>query len=498
MEWRPYVPVAVRHARARREMNRLRKKGKSIQPVEIEGRTIARSFWGKRWCDHLESFSDYANRLPRGRTYVRNGSVCHLEIHPGRIGAIVMGSELYDVTIRIGKLKAAVWKSIKHRCSGQIGSMLELLQGKLSKQVMGVVTDRQHGLFPKPGEIRFDCSCPDWAAMCKHVASVLYGVGSRLDDRPESLFLLRGVDTAELIATGMALPGDAATDDALADDALAGIFGIDLDTGDAPPPAPKAPAKPRRPARRRVAAPGRQASPAAKARDVAASAASAGNARKVASRVTREAKTSPAAPPRKRAAAKAQAGPASKASAGRARKAASSVTRGAKTSPAATPRKRAAAKTQDVPASKASAGNARKAASSVTREAKTSPAAAVRKRAAAKAQDLPASKASAERARKAASSIARGTNTPPTAAPGKRAAARKAADASPPDIRPTGKWVARLRRRCGLTVAQFAARLGVSAVTVYRWEATPGRLNLHARPLNALTSLYRRSGKPAR
>ena len=498
MEWRPYVPVAVRHARARREMNRLRKKGKSIQPVEIEGRTIARSFWGKRWCAHLESFSDYANRLPRGRTYVRNGSVCHLEIHPGRIGAIVMGSELYDVTIRIGKLKAAVWKSIKHRCSGQIGSVLELLQGKLSKQVMGVVTDREHGLFPKPGEIRFDCSCPDWAAMCKHVASVLYGVGSRLDDRPESLFLLRGVDTAELIATGMALPGDAATDDALADDALAGIFGIDLDTGDAPPPAPKAPAKPRRPARRRAAsAPGRQAPPAAKVREVSTSAASAGNARKAASSVTREAKTSPAATPRKRAAAKAQDLPASKASAGRVRKTASNVARGTNTPPTAPPRKRASAKTQDVPASKASAGNAWKAASSVTREAKTSPAAAVRKRAAAKAQDLPASKASAERARKAASSIARGTNTSPTAAPGKRAAARKAAGASPPDIRPTGKWVARLRRRCGLTVAQFAARLGVSAVTVYRWEATPGRLNLHARPLNALTTLYRRSGKPA-
>ena len=63
------------------------------------------------------------------------------------------------------------------------------------------------------------------------------------------------------------------------------------------------------------------------------------------------------------------------------------------------------------------------------------------------------------------------------------------ADASPTDIRPTGKWVARLRRRCGLTVAQFAARLGVSVVTVYRWEATPGRLNLHTRPLNTLTGL---------
>ncbi len=466
MEWRPYVPVGVRRARARREMDKLRRKGKNVQPVEIEGRTIARSFWGKRWCDHLESFSDYANRLPRGRTYVRNGSVCHLEIRSGRIAAIVSGSELYDVTIRIGTLKAAVWKSIKARCSGQIGSVLELLQGKLSKQVMGVVTDREHGLFPKPGEIRFDCSCPDWATMCKHVASVLYGVGSRLDDRPESLFLLRGVDSAELIATGMALPGDAATDDALAEDALAGIFGIDLDLDpeDAPPPPPKASAKPRRaagrraapaPGRRAVPTPGRQAAPpAAKARKVAASA-------------------------------------------GKARKAASSAPRKAKTSPAATPRKRAAAKTQDLPASTVSAGRARNTASSVSRGTKTPATVTPRKRAAAKVQDLPASTVSAGRARNAASSVSRGTKTPATATPRKRASARTPADASPTGIRPTGKWVARLRRRCGLTVAQFAARLGVSVVTVYRWEATPGRLNLHSRPLNALTALYRRSGKAA-
>ena len=302
MEWRRYVPVAARRAKALREMNKLRKKGKDIQPIEIEGRTIARSFWGKRWCEHLESFSDYANRLPRGRTYVRNGSVCHLAIQPGRIDAIVSGSELYDVTIRIDKLKAVVWKSVKTRCSGQIGSMLELLQGKLSQQVMGVVTDRDRGLFPKPGEIKLDCSCPDWATMCKHVASVLYGVGSRLDDRPESLFLLRGVDTAELIATEMALPGDAASDDALADDALAGIFGIDLDTGidtdissgDTSPPAPKAPAKPRKQVRRRAAtAPERQAPPVVKARDLPVSTASAGRPRKASASTARGKKASP-------------------------------------------------------------------------------------------------------------------------------------------------------------------------------------------------------------
>ena len=189
--WAPYVPVAQRHANAMYEMSKLRKKGKDIQPVRIEGRTIARSFWGKGWCDHLESFSDFANRLPRGRTYVRNGSVCHLDMRPGRIDAIVSGSELYNIRINIEKLKPAAWKTVKKKCSGRIGSMLELLQGRLSDQVMTVVTDRKQGLFPQPREIQLSCDCPDWAVMCKHVAAALYGVGSRLDSRPELLFLLQ-------------------------------------------------------------------------------------------------------------------------------------------------------------------------------------------------------------------------------------------------------------------------------------------------------------------
>src|ERR1700752_4095791 len=168
-EWGRYVPVAERRAKARREMDKLRKKGKSIQPVTIDGRTIARSFWGKGWCDHLESFSDYVNRLPRGRTYVRNGSVCHLDIRPGHIEAVVSGSELYDVAIQIKKLPATTWTSIRDQCAGHIGSMLELLQGKLSDQVMAIVTNRQHGLFPQPGEMVLDSSCPGRAALCEHV-----------------------------------------------------------------------------------------------------------------------------------------------------------------------------------------------------------------------------------------------------------------------------------------------------------------------------------------
>lgn len=232
--WRKYVPVAQRQNKAKKAIQKLNKQGKDTQPVILDGRAIANSFWGKAWCDHLESFSDYENRLPRGRAYVRNGSVCHLEIKPGCIEALVAGSSLYRITIKIKSLKPADWKSIKDQCRGQIGSMLELLQGKLSNHVMAVVSHRQNGLFPQPGEIELKCSCPDWATMCKHVAAVLYGVGSRLDTRPELLFLLRAVDASELIAAEVALPegSQAPAEGALLDADLSGVFGIDLESSD--------------------------------------------------------------------------------------------------------------------------------------------------------------------------------------------------------------------------------------------------------------------------
>lgn len=236
--WHPYVSVAQRRANARKEMEKLRKKGKNIQPVELAGRKIAASFWGKGWCDHFDSFSDYENRLPRGRTYVRNGSVCHLEILTGRIEALVSGSDLYKVVIEISPLVRKTWDEIKKKCRGQIGSVLELLQGRLSDHVMGVVSDRKDGLFPQKNELTLKCSCPDGAVMCKHVAAVLYGVGSRLDHRPDLLFVLRDVDAAQLISADVALPtGAAVTADTLAESGLADIFGIDIDPGDVATPA---------------------------------------------------------------------------------------------------------------------------------------------------------------------------------------------------------------------------------------------------------------------
>lgn len=231
-EWRPYVPVAQRRARALKQMDKLRKKGANIQPVQIAGRQIAGTFWGRAWCEHLEKFSDYENRLPRGRTYVRNGSVCHLDIQEGKVVAKVSGSEIYDIEIAIKPLPKDKWRRVKDSCAGQVGSLLELLQGKLSDHVMAVVTDKDRGLFPKPGEISLECSCPDWADMCKHVAAVLYGVGARLDERPELLFVLRGVDHAELVmedsAKAVVRKARKTGRRTLSESELSEVFGIDV------------------------------------------------------------------------------------------------------------------------------------------------------------------------------------------------------------------------------------------------------------------------------
>jgi len=228
----PYVSVAKRRANARRKMDKLRKQGHVITPIELSGRKIATTFWGKGWCDHIESFSDYENRLPRGRRYVRNGSVCHLEMNKGEVKAIVSGSELYNVTIMISTLSKAKWSAIKTACAGQIGSLLDLLNGTLSDGVMAVVSEHTTGLFPLGKEIKLKCDCFDWADMCKHVAAVLYGVGARLDSDPKALFLLRGVDHEELIDISTNVIDETlgkGTQHRIADeDSLSELFGIDF------------------------------------------------------------------------------------------------------------------------------------------------------------------------------------------------------------------------------------------------------------------------------
>jgi uncharacterized Zn finger protein len=269
-DWKPYVPVAKRRANAAKYAAKVAKKeGRPLAPVNIDGKKIAATFWGKAWCDNLERYSDYANRLPRGRTYVRNGSVVDLVIENGKIRALVAGSEVYTVTISITTLEKPAWKKIKQQCSQSIVSLIDLLQGKFDQGVMERLTQRDGGLFPKPGEIKMRCSCPDSAGLCKHLAAVMYGVGARLDQSPELLFTLRDVDHLELI--GQAVAADnldkslgAGQPSALAGSDLGELFGIEIDAGtiaavaDAPPRKgnrPKATVKPAASAKVKVKTP---------------------------------------------------------------------------------------------------------------------------------------------------------------------------------------------------------------------------------------------------
>ncbi len=262
--YRDYVSVADRRAKAVREIAKLNKQGRAVSPVVVEGRKIAKLFWGKAWCDNLERYSDFANRLPRGRSYVCNGLVVDLAVSRGKVEALVTGSDTYKVKIDIAVAAPARWKAICADCSGSVGSIVELLQGKLSSRVMERVCRADDGLFPAPKEIKLSCSCPDWADMCKHVAAALYGVGARLDVDPNVLFTLRGVDRAELVSTGADVSitqSAAGSARVLVEDDLSALFGVEIE----PPAATRAtPAATRAtPAAKRAAPAATRAAPAA-------------------------------------------------------------------------------------------------------------------------------------------------------------------------------------------------------------------------------------------
>lgn len=222
--------VADLKRRAGKIAKQLAADGQELQPAVAKGKKIANSFWGQAWNRNLERYEVYENRLPRGRSYLKNGTVIDLKITRGLVTALVSGTSLYEVTIRIKPLDEDRWDVLKRECAGKIESVIGLLQGKLPSSVMEAVIRPEEGLFPEPSDIRFDCTCPDDADLCKHTAAAAYGVGARLDESPELLFLLRGVDHTELI--------DSASDAAVAQSGspssgtelnnLGEIFGIDL------------------------------------------------------------------------------------------------------------------------------------------------------------------------------------------------------------------------------------------------------------------------------
>jgi uncharacterized Zn finger protein len=203
--WPEYVPVAERRAKAAAQVLKMAKKGHQVAPVKIDGRAIATTVWGKAWCAALEAQADLSNRLPRGRSYARNGSIIDLQASGRTVTALVSGSAVYHIKIELAPLTPARWQKAVSACSGKIGSLIELLQGKVSKEVMAVMSDPRDGIFPQGGDLKMSCSCPDGAWMCKHLAAVLYGIGNRLDSQPEQIFALRGVDPSELVAAASTL-----------------------------------------------------------------------------------------------------------------------------------------------------------------------------------------------------------------------------------------------------------------------------------------------------
>ncbi len=207
--------------------------GRAPSPVQAEGRELSCTVWGRAWCENLERYQDYAHRLQRGRTYLRQGAVLDLAIERGRITALVMGTSLYRVSIRVAAVDRARWSALRRHCEGRLSSLIELLEGRVGDDVMAAVTERKGGLFPEPREIELSCSCPDWATMCKHVAAVLYGVGVRLDAQPRLLFELRGVDPAQMIGAPKRVIGPPEGGRRL-DGGLSEIFGVAIEESTPP------------------------------------------------------------------------------------------------------------------------------------------------------------------------------------------------------------------------------------------------------------------------
>ena len=234
----PYVTVAEKKAKATKKLKQLKKKNPDIKPILLEGRTIARTWWGKSWNRNLEQYADYRNRIGRGRSYVRHGAVLDLQINSGKVESLVQGtrSKPYSVIIKIKAVNKDIWKHIKAACEGQLDSLQELLAGKFPKALGEIFTIQGKGLFPSPKEIEFSCSCPDWAYMCKHVAATLYGIGARLDEEPSLFFKLRKIKMKDLVTQAvedktreLLKKAKKKTARVIAESDLADVFGIDME-----------------------------------------------------------------------------------------------------------------------------------------------------------------------------------------------------------------------------------------------------------------------------
>lgn len=231
-----YSQMSVEELRqsAERSAEKASKKGKELHPVIVQGRKLVESWWGQAWCHNLEQYADYDSRLERGKRYVRSRTVIDLVIQNGKISARVQGSRKtpYKVEIRISPLKEERCQEIIKQCGKRIENLEELINGNFPDELKQLFLG-EFGLFPSQKEISFQCSCPDWALMCKHVAAVLYGVGVRFDENPFLFFTLRGIDierfidvTLENKVDAMLAHVDVQSDRILHDDEIGNLFGL--------------------------------------------------------------------------------------------------------------------------------------------------------------------------------------------------------------------------------------------------------------------------------
>jgi len=185
-------------------------------------RGFGQSWWAKRWIAVLESF-DIGARLGRGRSYARGGQVLSIDVGTGTVEAKVQGSrpKPYDVTIEVKTLTPEQWGKLIEVLSGQALFVAKLLAGEMPQDIEEVFRRAKLSLFPeRRGDLKTDCSCPDWSNPCKHVAAVYYLLGEEFDRDPFLLFRLRGLDREELLgrlgaAAPQAAPAPGAAEEAV-------------------------------------------------------------------------------------------------------------------------------------------------------------------------------------------------------------------------------------------------------------------------------------------
>lgn len=234
--FQPYKIPTATELEKKKEKSRTRLRGHDLKPIVIEGKTLGRTWWGKAWNQNLESYADYSNRVGRGKTYVRQGMVIHLNIEEAQVFGLVQGRKKapYEILVKIEPSTEDDIKAIGEISRQHVESFESLLHGEFPKELEVLFTRKGFGLFPSPKEIDFYCSCPDHAYMCKHVAAVLYGIGSRLDEDPQLFFTLRQInginfikESIDVVLTDMLNGAGVKTERTISEEKAKRLFGFD-------------------------------------------------------------------------------------------------------------------------------------------------------------------------------------------------------------------------------------------------------------------------------